>query len=172
MAIRNLNKLNKQLTKVLKKYGVNSVTVNTDLDGFEYHCEDNSISISIRDTSENLGYSWFEEFIERRFNYKAINPFMILLFHEIGHANTTINTLNDYFEPKRIKLYERMGVEYDTLNESKSVYFEYFDSVEEIVATAWAVDYMKNHEVEIAKLFYKIIKILKRFYKANNVTED
>ena len=170
--IKGLETLNKDLTKLLKKYGVSSVTVNCEIDGFEYHPEDKSIGISILSSSENLSYMWFEEFVERRFNFKAMNSFMMLLFHEIGHANTTIDTLNDYFEPKRIKLYERMEKEYDTEAESKCVFFEYFGSVEEIVATAWAVDYMKNNKVEIANLYSKIVKALNKFYKTNNLIED
>ena len=169
--IKGLETLNKDLTKLLRKYGISSVSVNCEIDGFEYHHEDKSINVSLVDTSENLGFVWFEEFVTRRFNYMPINSFMILLFHEIGHANTTIDTLDEYFTPKREKLYARMEEEYDDNAKCKSVFFEYFDSVEEIVATAWAVDYMKKHEVEIANLYYKIVKALNKFYKANNLTE-
>ena len=170
--LKGYEKLNEEIGKLLADYGVTSVSINCATDGFEYHPLDNSICISIINPYACLGYMWFVEFCEKRFNYKTDNVFMLLLFHEIGHIHTYNETLNNYFEPKRKKLYERMAIEYDTDSQSKGVFFEYFESVEEIIATTWAIDYLTKNEEEVKNLFYEICSLLNDFYELNGITEE
>ena len=55
---------------------------------------------------------------------------------------------------------------------SKELEFEYFNLPDEIMATQWAVNYIKNNPERVKIMWHNIQKALKKFYKKNKVTED
>jgi hypothetical protein len=49
----------------------------------------------------------------------------------------------------------------------KKLEYEYFNLPDEIVATAWAVEYMREHEEEIKIMWEHILKAIHKFYEKN-----
>ena len=168
MEVKGLNKLNKTLKKVFKKFDVNKFYPTED----EFECVFSEKAIGYT-LIENLPHNnYYIEFVKRHFHYEPVVPFMLFLFHEIGHLYTDNFTLNKYTEIKRNNLYEKMENLYTNDEQFKSYEFEYFMLPDEIVATAWAIDYMRNHEKEVQKMWKEIYNALQKFYKLNNITEE
>ena len=167
MEVKNVNKLNNDLKNIFKKFNITKFYPTED----EFECvfEDRVIGYTL---ISNLPHNdYYIEFVKRHFHYEPIAPFMLFLFHEIGHLYTDNPTLNGYTEKKRQKLYDLMSDPTVSNELFKSYEYEYFKLPDEIIATAWAVDYMKNHEKEVYKMWKKVYKALQSFYKVNGLLE-
>lgn len=54
---------------------------------------------------------------------------------------------------------------------SKELEWEYFNLPDEIMATQWAVNWIKEHPKKTKKMYKACIKALIDFYETNNVKE-
>ena len=163
MEIKGLNELNNTLKNIFKEFNISEFYSAED--EFECEFEDRKIGYTL---VENLPHNnYYVEFVKKNFHYEPIVPFMLFIFHEIGHLYTTNATLSAYSEKRRTELYEKMGTPDLPNGQFKCYEFEYFRLPEEIVATAWAVEYMSTHEEEVLELWKKVYNALQVFYKLN-----
>ena len=62
--------------------------------------------------------------------------------------------------------------ETDDREQIKLINYKYFSLPDEIMATSWAVDYMKKHPRIIAKMWDEMWSAILNFYEKNNLEED
>jgi hypothetical protein len=163
--MKGLKKLNKAIKTEVEKFGIEKITMKD----WEWCMTDNSISYTLLEnrTEDKL----FLKFVKERFGYKPLNSFILSLFHELGHNAT----FEDLLESDVIYNFcqaekERIDAEMQTAETKKAVKkleYQYFNLPDEITATAWAVDYLKNHEKEVKEMWKRIEKEIVEFYKKN-----
>ena len=167
--LKGKKKLNKIISAQLAPFGISKARLS---DTFAYHFDNQKVDFKI---ALGLEDTIFSEFIKERFNYDDTgNEFVISLLHEVGHhlANEEIEgLLLDFCESEKNRIETKM--QYTTIEEEViKLEWEYFNLPDEIMATAWAVKYAKEHPLEIQVLTKIIEEALANFYKANGVTED
>lgn len=165
--LTGIKKLNRVVKKALEPFGIDNTYLWED---FEYRFENNAVGFSLATVSTD---EWFNEFVEKTFNYTVTNTFIISVLHEIGHAETE-NFITDEIYNKciieKIKINKALETE-NNLKKIKALEFKYFDLPDEYEATAWAVEYAREHEQELAEMWQEICKGLQEFYTENNLTE-
>lgn len=142
-------RLNIAVTKELKKFDIDKARLDDD---FAFYYFDNTITFKLDSSDKEDGY--FLEFVAKRFNFTTDCPFILFLLHEVGHSmteNDIVGAVNDFclVERERIMLGVSSNI---TTEERKKLNFEYFNLPDEIMATAWAVDYIKEHPKKIKKM--------------------
>lgn len=165
--IKGLKKLNKAVSAQLAPFGITKAVCGSE---YSYLYEDNSITFKITDgTIEDI---WFKEFVKERFDIK-VESFILSILHEVGHS-----LANDEIEGA---IYEfctneknRISTEMQTANEkeSKKLEWQYFSLPDEIMATQWAVNWIKQNPKKVDKMWHEIQLALLKLYNENNVTED
>lgn len=164
--IKGLKKLNKAVSAELAPFGITKAICGTE---YSYIYSDESITFKITEgTIEDI---WFAEFVKNRFGLET-ESFILGILHEIGHhqANDEIEgAIFDFCTAEK----ERISAEMKTANEarSKELEFEYFNLPDEIMATQWAVKYIKANPNHIKQMWKKIQKALLKFYKKNGIEE-
>ena len=164
--LKGSKKLNKAVKKALVPFGIDDAYLHED---FEYRFEKNAVGFAITTTEVD---EWFNEFIEQAFGYIVPNTFIISILHEIGHAETADFVTDKEYKKclkEKLKIYKAL----ETANEdtAKELEFKYFALPDEFQATAWAVDYAREHEEELAEMWKEIYTALQAFYTENGVTE-
>ena len=151
--------LNKIVTTQLHKFGVAKAKVDRE---FSYDYETDVINFStISDFTDKL----FTQFLLDRFDYVDKYPFTMSLLHEIGHRENNDDIEGDVYA---FCLGEKYKIQID-INDAditdddriKNLYYRYFSLPDEIMATAWAVNYVNSHKKEVKemeKIFRKAIK--------------
>jgi hypothetical protein len=139
---------------------------------YSYSFEQNDIMFKLELTYED---ELFSDFMRERFDYDDTGiEFLISLLHEVGHskANDEIEgSIYEFCEAEKCRISEAMN-KATTKEEVKKLEFEYFNLPDEIMATAWAVNYAKQHPLEIQIMWAVMREAILNFYKANGVTED
>ena len=158
--IKGLKKLNKAVSAELEPFGIQKAFCGT-----EYSFSWINESISFKITEGTVEDVWFLEFIKNRFGIEP-QSFIISILHEVGHykANDEIEgAIFDFCLAEK----NRISAEMQTADEirSKELEFEYFNLPDEIMATQWAVNYIKNNTERIKIMWHNIQKALKKFYK-------
>lgn len=163
--IKGMAKLNKAISTELKPFGISKAECGNE---FSYDFVDESVSYKIWE--DEMGDKWFNEFVAERFNYDAQKySFIISLLHEIGHHNTDDDigeSVRDFCEKEKIRIATAYENETD-YNKKRQLQFQYFNLPDEIMATAWAIDYATAHPKKIKKMFENSMKALKEFYNEN-----
>lgn len=164
--LKGIRKLNKALATAFGSFGIDKFTMNGD---WAFYPDENKITYSL--IENKLEDVWFNEFVKKRFGYKVKNTFMITVLHEIGHKMT----LDDIYESDAV--YEFCINEKERIEESmeaaksekecKKLEFQYFSLPDEIIATKWAVDYMREHEEEVNMIWTELKKAFTEFYAKN-----
>lgn len=163
--IKGIKKLNATIKKELEPFDV-----KVHYEG-EFICDLVKKSVSYSFVSDTIEQKWMVEFVKKKFDYTPINHFMLALLHEVGHAKTTSIALYNYSEKARKAIDKKME-KATTKKEQKKVEWEYFMLPEEITATAWAVEYMKNHEKQVKKMWKNIEKEIFNVYEKNLDIDD
>ena len=164
--IRGLRKLNKAVTIQLKPFGIDKAECST-----EYAYYRNSERISFKLTEDTLEDRWFMEFVKERFGYNVKYPFIFSLLHEVGHHMTDDDLDDmtyDFCEGEKAYIDSEMQTATD-IKTCKALEWKYFGLPDEILATTWAVDYMKSHPVKIERMWNEILVALEKFYRKNGV---
>ena len=140
----------KKLTKMFKKFGIDKVKKGTE---FAYVYEDNTI-LYTTDTCEVDEF--FSNFLKERFDYDDKYPFAMSLLHEVGHHVNNDEIVDNIYafcigeKYKISKAVEKLND--NDLERYKELNFQYFNLPDEIMATAWAVNYAKKHSKKLAKI--------------------
>ena len=165
--LKGITKLNNTISAQLASFGISKAFLSTD---YAYYWEQEKVSYKLTETVED---EWFCEFINERFGYMVKYPMVMALLHEIGH-HMTDDDLGDVVEDFCEVEKERIDKEMLTADEdySKVLEWQYFNLPDEIIATAWAVNYAKQHPQKIRKMHNTILNALMEFYTINNLTED
>lgn len=164
MKLKGIKKLNSHMNKVLKPFGLKSEFGKE----FSYNVITELVQYAIFvDEDQN---NFFSEFIEKNFNYKVTNIFLVSLLHEVGHHFT----LDDFDDAEwGFDHTQKLFIE-NTINEKnyKEKSFEYFALPTEYAATAWGIEYLRTHEKEMNKRWNEMVEHIQHFYKRNGVTND
>lgn len=165
MFVRGTRKLNKAISATLAPFGIAKAKLS---DTYSYSYDTESVTYKI--TENEIEDIWFIEFIEERFNYKVKYPFVMSLLHEVGHHNA-----NDEIEGAMLDFClaekKRISEEMETADDkrSKELEWQYFNLPDEIMATAWAVDYAKNNPDIIEQMWGEMREAFYKFYTANGL---
>ena len=163
--IKRVNKLNKVITKELKPFGIRKATMSNE---YAYYFNDSHITYTLIET---INDEWFNEFVKERFNLSDTESFVLSLLHEVGHHKANSNIDGDIYDfcMKEKKRLEKCIKKSDCTEEIKKLNWEYFNLPDEIMATQWAVNYIKRHPKKVEKMWDNIYKELLKFYKKNYV---
>lgn len=106
----------------------------------------------------------FMDFAKRRGLQVDCGDFLMSFFHELGH-HETLDLIDDerYAEAQEIKK------ELTDSNEDTEIYFNLID---EITATDWAISYINNNLHKICRLNDDLRVAVEDFYRENNITES
>ena len=165
MVVKGTRKLNKAISAVLAPFGIAGAKLS---DEYSYHYDTEKIYYKV--TENAIEDIWFLEFIEERFGYKPKYPFVMSLLHEVGHheANDEIEgALLDFCLMEKQRIAEEMETADD--EESKKLEWQYFNLPDEIMATAWAVNFSKNNPDMVEQMWTKMRKAFYKFYTANGL---
>lgn len=165
--LKGRKKLNKVVSAQLKCFGVKA-ELST-----EYAYYFNKALITFKLTENTIEDELFNQFIYDRFDYKVENTFMISILHEVGHhlANDEIdNTIFDFCMDEKDRIIEAIK-NTTTYEEVQKLEYQYFNLPDEIMATQWAVNFIRNHALECDIMWEHIKTALFKFYKKNGLTE-
>lgn len=164
--VKGVKKLNKVVSAQLKPFGISKARLGKE---YSYIFSNDSVTFTIK---EDLGDELFKEFVLERFNYTIDNNFIFSLLHEVGHHKTDddINQRVYDFCMKEKELIDKEMQSAETREDARRIEWKYFNLPDEILATAWAVNYARKHPKKCAKMWRKCEKALHRFY-AKNLTE-
>lgn len=163
--LKGKKKLNKVIKKQLAPFGIDKVLMETE---FAYYA-DNTIAYTpvINDYQGQA----FINFIERRFDFTTKMPFMLFLLHEVGHHVANENIIDDvaeFCDRERERIDNAME-SIETEEELEKINEAYFNLPDEIMASQWAVNYMKKHPRITKKMWLAIAEEMDNFYKKNEV---
>ena len=170
--LKNLDRLQKSMTSLLKGFGISSVELGNE---YAYYFISESVTFKLTYT---LVDSWFDEFISKRFNIAIgdlCDSFVLSLLHEVGHHMTGDSIPDDIqtdIDKKKDKYQKWIDKKFMPKFLCKKIEFEYFTLFDELMATRWAVWYYRNHPKEVKEMKLKAQSALHRFYADNNVTND
>lgn len=140
----------KKLTKIFKKFDIDKVKKGTE---FAYVYEDNTI-LYTTDTCEVDEF--FSSFLKDRFDYDDKYPFAMSLLHEVGHHvnnDEIVDNIYAFCIAEKYKISKAVEKVSDSdLERYKELNYQYFNLPDEIMATAWAVQYAKKHPKKLAKI--------------------
>ena len=167
--LKGIKKLNKAITAELKPFGISKAICS---DEYSYNFDEESVNFKL--TEGEIEDKWFIDFIKERFNYTPRYPFVISLLHEIGHhkANDEIvDSISDFCDNEKERISNNM-LTAKTTKECKILEWQYFNLPDEIMATAWAVNFAKKHPKKIKKMWLKMKEALLNFYEINGVMDE
>lgn len=167
--VKGIKKLNKAISApLIKNFGISKAICSDD---FQYSFANETIYFKI--TEGTIEDNLFNEFIAERFGLEVSNTFIISMLHEVGHhkANDEIEgAIYDFCIAEKERIEEEMR-EAVTYEDVKALEFQYFNLPDEIMATQWAVNYIKNHPKKVTEMWAIWNKAFKKFYKKNGVEE-
>lgn len=166
MRVKGTKALNQALTKAFKPFGGYKFQLS---DCFEVCWHSKIIHFTIEDRIED---EWFYEFIKKTFGFETEHGFLLSILHEIGHIKTydfLPSEITNFDEDESERISKQM--QNANAEESKALNFEYFNLINELSATKWAVRYMRNNPEEIEKLVSAVYDALYEFYRKNGVIE-
>lgn len=168
--VKGLKKLNHALTTQLKPFGIKKVFFNAE---YAYYPIDKEITYKI--TEGDVEDEYFLAFLKDRFNFEPEVPFIFYLLHEVGHhkANNFLedDTVGDFILAEKARIEEALTKEED-YEAAKKLEYEYFNLPDEIMATQWAVNYIKQHPKKIQRMAQVMGEAFDEFYKRNNVVDE
>ena len=140
----------KKLTKIFKKFGISKVKKGNQ---FEYCYDKNTIHYC---NTTNETDEFFSSFLKKRFDYDDKYPFAMSLLHEVGHHLNNEDITDSIYAfciGEKYKINKAINKLTDSdLERYKELNFQYFNLPDEIMATAWAVNYAKKHPKKMAKI--------------------
>lgn len=161
--LKGVKKLNKSISKSMYPFGINATILQ---DEFAFYFDNNMITFKL---TEDNSDEYFSHFVKQRFNFETDYNFILSLLHEVGHYKANDEIYGDIYnfcikEKKRIKEeIEKSEKESDIIKLS----YEYFNLPDEIMATQWAINYMRKHPKKIQKMWKNIDNAIQKFYQKN-----
>jgi hypothetical protein len=169
--LKGVKKLNKKVTKALSAFNVNA-KMGED---FSYFWEKELVTFPVLEWNE-FGSQCLVEFIKDRFDVKDVDPFTTFLLHEVGHhmANDEMEGAVGQFcwdEKERIEK-ELADCAEDDLEAQKRLHYQYYNLPEEIMATQWAINFIKKNPKKANKILSDCKKAIYEFYEKNLDKEE
>lgn len=168
MEVKGLEKLNKTISAQLHPFGISKAEFSGE---YAYYYDDESVTYQI--TENEINDLCFIEFVKERFGLEVEFPFILFLLHEVGHHKTTADlgdSVLDFCWTEKERIDEEIQLT-ETEEDFKRIEWQYFNLPDEIMATQWAVNYIKTHPATVDKMCRAILKALHNFYEINNITE-
>lgn len=168
--VKGLKKLNKAISAQLKPFGISKAVCSGTSEACYFFSNASVLFPLIEDT---VGDKCLLDFVENRFDYKCNFPFVFFLLHEVGHHKA-----NDYIQDDILEfcLNEKDRIEYELSladeEETICLHNQYFNLPDEIMATQWAVNYMRKHPKKVEKMWRKCEKAFHNFYEKNLDKEE
>ena len=155
--------LNKIVTTELRKFGIDKATLDV---AFEYSYEKNRVHYCIKKSFDD---DYFDAFLKDRFDFDDFAPFTLSLLHEVGHYKNNDDIIDDVYAFCLGEKYKIQSDIMDTEDDArlKNLYYRYFSLPDEIMATAWAINYAKSHSKEVKDLEKKFTNAIKKYIKDN-----
>ncbi len=166
--VKGKAKLNQAVTAQLAPFGIKSAQLS---DEYAYYYDKEKVTYKV--TENEIGDIWFKEFVKERFDYEVKYPFIFSLLHEVGHhkANDDIGPeVYNFCIAEKERISEEMGTA--DADRSKVLEWQYFSLPDEIMATAWAVWYCRQHPRKVKKMWAEVLIALQAFYIANGILEE
>lgn len=169
--LKGLKKLNKAIeTPIKERFGISKVVMTNS---FEYNFVKDRVGWTL--VEDATSQEDFISFVKDRFDYDIGRyNFIISILHEIGHAKNNDDIVGDvanFCLNEKEKIAKEIN-ETDDREQIKLINYKYFSLPDEIMATSWAVDYMKKHPRIIAKMWDEMWSAILNFYEKNNLEED
>lgn len=148
-----------EITNILNKYLEKfELTAKADTD-FAYYPDDNLITYALV-VSERMNEMFMKAVNSISKDIKA-DIFLLSLMHEIGHHETWDLLEDEEIEESEI-IKECAAVD-DSVNEA------YYFAPDEYAATSWGVNYILEHQAEVASLWEELQPAILKFYEINNI---
>lgn len=162
--LKGIEKVNQIIDSFVNQFGLRS-EMGTD---FSYYYPINKITWSFFMTEESN--KSFEKFVENTFPDINCNTFIWSLLHEIGHHETIDNWTGDeqyIFDSMKEDLEDRLLEEKEF-----DICTEYYSVPDELEATTWAAEYIRDHEPELRSFWDKFQVAANEFAELNEVNID
>lgn len=161
--LKGVKKLNKSISKSMYPFGINATILQ---DEFAFYFDNNMITFKL---TEDNSDEYFSHFVKQRFNFETDYNFILSLLHEVGHYKANDEIYGDIYnfcikEKKRIK--EEIEKS-EKVSDIIKLSYEYFNLPDEIMATQWAINYMRKHPKKIQKMWKNIDNAIQKFYQKN-----
>lgn len=161
-------KVKKIVNNFLKEFGVKAKIGKS----FCYYSEKELIQISFTVPVNDTGANMFM----MNFNHLApdikADTFLIALLHELGH-HMTVDELTTEEEEESFKKRIEVNVinlkKNSTPEEVARANYEYFNMPDEVAATNWAIDYIRNNTEKVAEFWNELQPAIMRCYKLNRI---
>lgn len=108
---------------------------------------------------------WFKEFAHSLNSKVNCDIFLLSFFHELGHHET----IDDLDEDVIYDCWNIKGILNRKKETTKEDNFAYFNLPDERAATEWGLQYMEEHEAEVAELWRQLQPAIVNFYRLNDV---
>ena len=155
---KELAKLNKTIGRVVESFGCNFGGMSSD-----FHCycgEDDAYTVFYSILTPADTDSRFVNMFADEFHINGVGVFTLSLLHEIGHCFTYQNlSKND------IEFSNKSKEIIDEIKDRETKDREYFHLPDELIASAWASNFIKNNRKEVLHFDNLMKKELKRFYR-------
>ena len=157
--------LEKGMERVFHYYTNVCVPMRLDAD-FYYHTDKEKVffSLLVADRADRC----FKAFIHKQYGYEVttdIELFVISVLHEMGHHKTIFSMSDELYNFSEDEE-KRINIEL-TKHDTDEVYSRYFYLPAEIIATDWAMKWVKKHPKKFAKLSSEVQALLNDFYAKN-----
>lgn len=164
--LKGLVKLNKAVSTELKPFGISKAKLSDD---YSYIFADESVTYKILE--DDLADKFFNDFIKERFGIDTTyyGSFVISLLHEVGHhkANDEIEgAIYDFCMSEKERIAEELA-EVETEEKAKALEYQYFNLPDEIMATQWAVNWIKKNPKKMQKMNENMKKAVLEFAEKN-----
>lgn len=153
-----MDEILKIVNKFLKKMGITAYW-NEE---FEAICTESKIGITLAPLAEDT--ELFVRDAMMRYPEIAADPFLWLMFHEVGHVMTEgmwSEEEQEYFD------YQKEKCSYIEDTQSRNDW--YHATPDEFMATRWAAMYMKKNTKKVAKFWDKLSAAIVDFYDKNKI---
>lgn len=159
--------LNTIIKNELKVFGNFKVKFGNE---FCYDYESDTITYDVKPA---LTDALFSQFLLDRFDYVDKYPFVMSLLHEIGHAKNNDDIDGDVYafclgEKYKIQIAINNADDTDDAR-IKNLYYRYFSLPDEIMATAWAVNYVKKNKKQIKEMNKIITQAVNEYNKTHKM---
>lgn len=156
--LKGIVKINRVLDKFLEPFDC-TADLGTD---FCYIYSESKIEYALVESEQSIAD--FMGSVNRLHPRVKADCFLWSFLHELGH-NETMNEMTDeeIDESEAIK---------EKIEKGELSKFAYYDTVEERLATEWAVEYAETHTEELLTFWNKLQKAIMDFYKENNIERE
>jgi hypothetical protein len=166
--LKGTNAFETILTEIASTFGVDKVIIADDCC---YWSDSHTIWIKIVDDEYD---KMFMEFVSERFDIDIGSSLLIGLLHEIGHYETLdeMSELVIDMSDKENDRIEKEMKDTEDWNEIRRLEWQYFNLPDEIMATYWAVDFIKNN-FQLVNIWNKRLqKAYEAFLRINNIVDE